>query len=152
VRKSKEMIDPISLLSLIGLCGSICCRVAQIVTSLDALKESYKNTRLAIEGLNAQINAVEAAASRLASWLRQSSQSLSETEYIGLEKSISACANLISALEGYVAEGVEAGDPDNVSQGSKTRYVRHETSIKEFRDLLQCQVQALSFFLQALQL
>ncbi len=147
------MIDPISLVSLIGLCGSICCRVAQIITGLDALRESYKHARFAIEGLNAQINAVEAAASRLASWLRQSSQSLSETEYIGLGKSMSACANLISALEDYVADlGVEAGHSDNVSQGSKTRYVRHETSIKEFRDLLQCQVQALSFFLQALQL
>ena len=93
------MIDPISLVSLIGLCGSICCRVAQIITGLDALRESYKHARFAIEGLNAQINAVEAAASRLASWLRQSSQSLSETEYIGLGKSMSACANLISALE-----------------------------------------------------
>ena len=82
---------------------------------------------------------------RLASWLEDLNLAMSEDEYSGLKKLLVACESLMNALQEHI--GVVKQCSEGLSLRGKSRYIWNEESIREFRGLLQCQVQALSFHL-----
>ncbi len=141
-------MDPVTIFSLVALCGTIASRIAIVARDLNNLREKYQGVHMATEMLMAQVAALQTASARLSNWIESSSAALSEEEEHGLNRSLIACDNLIFNLHQHLS-GLKS-ESEKFTFRTKTRYLWNEGTIKDFRELLQSQVQALSFYLQVM--
>ncbi|KAK5107524.1 hypothetical protein LTR62_001054 [Meristemomyces frigidus] len=121
-------MDPISILSMVGVCLNISARAVGIGSDIKAVKRVFKegySTDIEIDLLSVQIHSLQLAASSLASWLEHGSPpSLSK--------------HVMTVRSGAA----------RIRLKGKTHHWWNEEDLKKYQSVLARQVQALSFFLQ----
>lgn len=145
-------MDPISILSIVGSALSVANRVAKTIGMLSELKSRYRNVPLQISTLIGQLYIVQAALEQVSSW--SSSGLFSNARYQQLAAQIGTSLDsfrpLIMALQQHLDE-LESHEDITMTAMKKISFLWNEQELMAYSSLLDCQVNALSLFLQAVQ-
>ncbi|KAK3678786.1 hypothetical protein LTR78_001239 [Recurvomyces mirabilis] len=143
-------MDPVSILSLVGVCWTIAARAASIGTDIKTVKNLFKegsNTTQEIDQLDAQVQTLDLTASRLADWLRHgTSQAISTDEAARLLESLRAYDMGTARIQAHILN-VRNG-AESVGFGGKVRHWWYENDLKKDQAVLSRQIQAMSFMVQ----
>ena len=134
--------------ALVGLCDNIISRIEYVTRGLNLLRERSKTVSITMEMAIDQITALQSESRRLSAWMEKPSSALSEDERSALETSLIVCENLVLNLHRHIT-GVKE-DSERFSFRAKSRFPWNESTLREYTELLHCQVKALGFHLQML--
>ncbi|KAI9777720.1 MAG: hypothetical protein M1839_008639 [Geoglossum umbratile] len=142
-------MDPFSIVALVGSCVKIAGGATTLVTDIHSLGQKYKNVEPAARLLAGQVSAIQIGVQRFSSWLDDHPPALSREDRIVLGRSLEDCDYLITHIHAHVSNITSSSGRPTFR--SKVRYTWDETSIREYRESLQSQVQALHFSLDVIQ-
>ena len=144
-------MDPTSALGLAAACLGIVTKLGVTINTLHNLRGKYKNSDRTISFFIIHLTTLRSASNRLSDWIEQSSlTTLSVGEKVDLQQSVDACNALVEMIDLYVSRVGKGSGP--FSFGSRVRFLWDEAEIREAREILQLQVQALMFQFQIIQL
>jgi hypothetical protein len=144
-------MDPISAISLLGVCAAIAGRVASTVMAMNGLVSDLRNADRSISRLAAQLSLFNATIEQLHEWLGRAaalSQNLQRTLHLAL----AACSDIVSDIEEYVAKVQPRPGEQAAGLADRLRYIWNEKMIVEQERRLATQFQALDLFIRLLQL
>lgn len=145
-------MDPISILSIVGAALSVANGVTKAIGMLRELKSRYRNVPLQLSTVIGQLYIVQAALDQISSW--SSKDLFSGPRYQQLAAQIGTALDsfhpLISALQQHLDE-LESHEGIAVPGMKKVSFLWNEQELVAYSSLLDCQVNALSLFLQAVQ-
>jgi len=144
-------MDPASALGLAAACLGIVTKLGVTINTLHNLRGKYKNSDRTISFFIIHLTTLRSASNRLSDWIERSSlTTLSVGEKVDLQQSVDACNALVEMIDLYVSRVGKGSGP--FSFGSRVRFLWDEAEIREAREILQLQVQALMFQFQIIQL
>lgn len=145
-------MDPISILSIVGSALSVASGVTKAIGTLSGLKFRYRDVPLQISTLIGQLYIVQADLEQVSSW--SSSVLFSNARYQQLAAQIGTSLDsfrpLIMALQQHLDE-VESYEDNTMAAMKKVSFLWNEQELMAYSSLLDCQVNALSLFLQVVQ-
>lgn len=145
-------MDPISILSIVGAALSVANGVTKAIGMLSELKSRYRNVPLQLSTVIGQLYIVRAALDQISSL--SSGDLFSDPRYQQLAAQIGTALDsfrpLISALQKHLDE---LGPYEGIAKAGmeKASFLWNEQELMAYSSLLDCQVNALSLFLQAVQ-
>jgi hypothetical protein len=145
-------MDPISVLGLVGSCGSIIDLAAKSIKALSELHSRFQRADLSISLLISQLTTLKAALQQIERWI--STELASETQHyqliIDLDASLSACKLLTSFMDQHITK--LAWDDDNKLEfESRVRVVLEDKATKDILTHLGSQTSALNLLITAFQ-
>lgn len=145
-------MDPVSILGIVGTALSIAKEVTHAIQKLGDLKSRYRNVPLQVSTLIGQLYIVQAALEQISSWSTQ--DLLSSPRYqelaVQIDTSLDCFCPLILTLQQHLDELNLPQDLDLTAR-SKISFLWNEQDLMGYLNLLDCQVNALNLFLQAIQ-
>lgn len=147
--KVTSVMDPTSVVALIGTCLTIAARVTTISKHLWTLKTTFRETEWRITLFQAQLSGISTAMKSISEWL-ETSIALDEEMRTQLQKSLEACDTLVLMILDHL--GRNETQSNKISLWGKAKYHFNGDIIASYEDLLGRQVQALSLLLQILAL
>jgi hypothetical protein len=142
-------MDPFSIVALVGSCVKIAGGATTLVTDIHSLGQKYKNVEPAARLLVGQVSAIQIGVQRFSSWLDEHPPALSREDRIVLGRSLEDCDYLITHIHAHVSNITSSSGTPTFRR--KARYIWDETTVREYRESLQSQVQALHFSLDVIQ-
>ena len=145
-------MEPVSIIGIVGTALTVAKTVTQAIVKLHELKSRYRNVPLQLSTLIGQLYIVQAALEQLSSWSSQ--DLLNNPRYQELatqiDTSLDCFCPLILALKQHLDELNLPEDLDMTAR-SRVSFLWNEKDLMGFLGLLDCQVNALNLFLQAIQ-
>jgi hypothetical protein len=145
-------MEPLSVVGIVGTAFSLAKVVGQAISQLSTLKSRYRNAPLQLSTILGQLYIVRAALEQISSW--SSEHLMEDPRYRELAEQIDTSLDcfcpLIITLQQRLDELDFQQDLD-MSARSKISFLWNEQDLMGFLQLLDCQVNALNLFLQAIQ-
>lgn len=145
-------MDPVSILSIVGAALSVANGVTKAIGMLSELKSRYRNVPLQLSTVIGQLYIVQAALDQISSW--SSRDLFSNPRYQQLAAQIGTALDsfrpLISALQQHLDE-LNSHEGIAITGMKRVSFLWNEQELMAYSSLLDCQVNALSLFLQAVQ-
>lgn len=145
-------MDPVSILSIVGAALSVANGVTKAIGMLSELKSRYRNVPLQLSTVIGQLYIVQAALDQISSW--SSKDPFSDPRYQQLAAQIGTALDsfrpLISALQQHLDE-LKSHEGIAITGMKRVSFLWNEQELMAYSSLLDCQVNALSLFLQAVQ-
>jgi hypothetical protein len=145
-------MDPVSILGLVGTALSVAKAVTQTISQLSELRSRYRNVPMHLTTLLGQLYMVRAALDQISSWSSQDLWSNPRYQELAeqIDTSLDCFRPLILTLQQHLDELALPQDLD-LSARNKLTFLWNEADLLRFLSLLDCQVNALNLFLQAVQ-
>jgi hypothetical protein len=142
-------MEPISAISLVASCGAIANKAVRMVYDLHQLIEKYSSVQMTVGVLVTHIHTIQSASERLKAWLETRQSRISEEDQRNIKESITTCDQIMGHIHDHIITYDKSASP---GVKSNVQWLWNERTIREFRDLLNCQIQALSFHIQMISL
>ncbi|KAF2652377.1 hypothetical protein K491DRAFT_49640 [Lophiostoma macrostomum CBS 122681] len=145
-------MDPASVIGIVGTALTVAEMAMKIISKLSQLKARYRNVPLQISTLIGQLYIVKAALDQLSSWSSEDMWSRPRYQELALQldTSLDCFCPLILTLQQHLDE-LDLPEDLDMTARSKISFLWNEQDLMGFLKLLDCQVNALNLFLQALQ-
>ena len=145
-------MEPVSILGVVGATLSVAKVVTQAILKLRELKSRYRNAPLQLSTLIGQLYIVQAALEQISLW--RSENLLSSPRYqalaVQIDTSLDCFCPLILTLQQHLDE-LDLPQGLDMTARSKVSFLWNEKDLMGYLGLLDCQVNALNLFLQAIQ-
>jgi guanine nucleotide-binding protein G(i) subunit alpha len=145
-------MEPVSIIGIVGTALSVAKVVTHAILKLSELKSRYRNVPLQLSTLIGQLYIVRAALEQISSW--SSEDLFSSPRYqelaVQIDTSLDCFCPLILTLQQHLEELDLSHDLD-MTVRSKVSFLWNEKDLMGYLGLLDCQVNALNLFLQAIQ-
>lgn len=123
-----------------------------MIRDIHTLCKKFKDAEHSIQLLIVQVSSIGTASTHISSWLEATlethAKGANEDLLMQLGTSLDACDSLMKPIHAYV-EKVSGGAKRKTSWKVKMRHSWDEGLVKDYRSMLQVQVQALSLLLPA---
>ncbi|GAB1319690.1 hypothetical protein MFIFM68171_09900 [Madurella fahalii] len=138
------IMEAAALIGLITACATVAAKTGTLAADLNTLATKLKNAELTVHHFVAQLSSLRSASTRLAAWLSShGADSLSEAEIADLQRSLDACHALAGLVKAHV-DRIKKGQVGSVfGIKAKAKAAWNDEEMKEYRQSLQAQVQAL---------
>ena len=145
-------MDPVSAIGLVGAVVGVTDVVTGTINKLSVLKTRYRQANFFVSLLLGQLCTIQAALTRLADLQRSDGVDYlqpSEELRNALEASLDGCGILLGCLEEQLDQ-LSTQDDGQLNAKGKLSFLWHDQDVKDYLDLLDRQVNALSLLLQAI--
>ena len=146
-------MDPISIVGLLSVAGTIAGTVTSTIKGLSQLRGQYQDADLRIRLLIGELSTVKSALNQIHDWTHYLDDTHKQADVIeGLRVSLDGCQLAMDALAEEVKLLVGDATPGmGVTLGfrNKARYAWDEKTFQEHEGRLRAQVAALQLLLQA---
>lgn len=145
-------MDPISILGLVGTALSVATAVTQVISKLSDLKSKYRNVPLQMSTLLGQLYIVRSALDQISQWRSEDLSGNPRYQELAeqIDTSLDCFCPLILTLQQHLEE-LHLPQDLGMSTRSKVCFIWNEEDLMGYLRLLDCQVNALNLFLQAVQ-
>jgi guanine nucleotide-binding protein G(i) subunit alpha len=145
-------MDPVSIIGIVGTALSVAKVVTHAILKLSELKSRYHNVPLQLSTLIGQLYIVRAALEQISSWSSEDLFSSPRYQELAaqIDTSLDCFCPLILTLQQHLEELDLPQDLD-MTVRSKVSFLWNEKDLMGYLGLLDCQVNALNLFLQAIQ-
>jgi hypothetical protein len=150
-------MDPVSAVSLVGVCMSIIRYAVSASTGLSTLRQRLREAEQDVETLRAEVDAIKLSTERFRSWLQGNQSDLEVEQAQVLRRTLTAIETTLRALETRVNELVKEKNANAGAQESTTAKIRRFTlrkrlayafnvdEIERYRSRLSNQLGVLNF-------
>jgi chaperonin cofactor prefoldin len=146
-------MDPVSAVGLAGALVGIGDVITRSIRSLIDLQSKYRSSSLVVSLLIGQLTTLKAALNQITEWVGNSLVSVPQHEQLvaDLQASLGSCHVLIFVLEERIEKLEQEQDHgDDLTVKGKIGFLLEESSLNEFTNHLNNQVNALNLLLTAL--
>lgn len=143
-------MEPASIFGLCASCVGVAYKAGKLVHDIHELCIKFKGVEVSLQFLKTEISAVKIATETISRSLDLPHVKVHKSLQSQLADTLDACGDLLALIQEHVSKATQTRR--TIGFRSKINYLWTESSLNEYRSILQTQVQALQLILQCLQL